>query len=61
VPHDLDRYSLDGVRVLLGIVEPDILARAMVDRAVTRVLRAYLGIEAALVGHQLALAAGVGA
>src|SRR4051794_2790856 len=51
--------ALDRVGVLLGIVEPDILAGRMVDRAVTGVLGAYLGVEAALVRNELALAAGV--
>src|SRR5689334_22152101 len=53
--------SLDGVRVLLGIVETDILAGRMVHRAVTGVLGANLRVEPALVRHELALLVGADA
>src|SRR3954454_10332486 len=51
--------AFDRVRVLLAIIKADILAAAVVDRAVTGVLGANLGVELALVRHELALAAGV--
>src|SRR3954452_3682148 len=51
--------AFDRVRVLLAIVKADILAAAVVDRAVTRELRTNLGVEFALVRHELAFAAGV--
>src|SRR3954468_15782639 len=45
--------AFDRVRVLLAVVEADVLAAAVVDRAVTGVLGAYVRVEAALVRHQL--------
>src|SRR3954467_8553749 len=51
--------AFDRVRVLLAIVKANILAAAVVDRAVTRELGANVRVETALVRHQLALAAGV--
>src|SRR3954447_8800013 len=51
--------AFDRVRVLLAIVKANILAAAVVDRAVTRELGANVRVETALVRHQLALATGV--
>src|SRR4051794_11344407 len=50
----LDRVGMNGT-----IGKAHVLASTMVDRAVTGVLGADVGVETALVRHQLALAAGV--
>src|SRR5436305_8141758 len=49
-----DRVGMNG-----AVGKAHMLAAAVVDRAVTGVLAAYVGIEAALVRHELALAVGV--
>src|SRR3954452_9764261 len=51
--------AFNRVRMFLAIIKADILARTMVDRAMTGVLGADVGVELALVRHELALAAGV--